>query len=200
MGPDVARVLKRLEKEDAEDRRAPERAREVRMYTLHPDSARLCHILVQGTESKRLAEIGVAHGYSTIWMADAARIMGGRLTSLEINPKILEFAESNVAEAGLSGMVDFVLGDATETIREVPGPLDFVLMDCWEWFYVELLEVIAPKLRPGGLLVADNVESGHADSDRYIQALHDHPMMETVNVPIGREIEVSVRKLDAVGE
>ncbi|MBI2190410.1 MAG: class I SAM-dependent methyltransferase [Planctomycetes bacterium] len=192
--PEILRVLHRMEEEDAEDRKAVGRPREDRMFTLHPDTSRLVHILIQSARCKSLVEIGVAHGYSTIWLAHAARIMGGHVTSLEVNPKSVEIARRNVKEAGLLSLVDFVLGDARETLKGLKGPVDFVLMDCWEWLYVDCLQTIVPLLRPGGLLVADNVEPGDAESDRYIRALEEHPLMETVPVPIGRKIEVSMRK------
>ena len=192
-------VLHRLEREDAEDRKAVGRPREERMFTLHPDTARLIHIMIQSARCKALVEVGVAHGYSTIWLAHAARITGGRLTSLEVNPKSIEIARRNLAEGGLSDMVDFVLGDGRETLRTINGPIDFVLLDCWEYLYVDCLNLIAPILRPGGLLVADNVTPGTPEADRYIQALKEHPLMETVSVPIGRNIELSLRRLKPAG-
>ena len=191
----ILRVLHRLEEEDAEDRETLSRPREERMFTLHPDTAMLIHIMIQSAGCKKLMEIGGAYGYSAIWLAHAARITGGRLSTLEINPKLIEIGRRNLAEAGLADMVDYVPGDARETLETLETPLDFVLLDCWEWLYVEILDILAPKLRPGGILVADNVNPGHSDSDQYIQALHEHPLMETVSVPIGREIEVSMRRL-----
>ena len=197
MKPEVLKVLRRMEKEDDEDRKIPDRPREDRMFTLHPDTSQLIHIMIQSAGCKSLVEIGVAHGYSTIWLAHAARITGGRLTSLEINPKNIERAGRNLTEAGLADMVNLVLGDGRETLRTIKGPIDFVLMDCWEWLYVDLLKLIVPMLRPGGLLAADNVAPGHTESDRYIQALRDDPRMETISVPIGRNIEVSGKSLNA---
>lgn len=76
----IWRVLHRLEAEDAEDHRTLSRPREERMFTLHPDTSRLVHIMIQATGSKRLVEIGAAYGYSTIWLTHAARITGGQLT------------------------------------------------------------------------------------------------------------------------
>ena len=189
-------VLHRLEAEDAEDRRTLSRPREERMFTLHPDTSRLVHIMIQATGSKRLVEIGAAYGYSTIWLTHAARITGGQLTSLEINPKLIEIARRNVMEAGLIDKVDFILGDARETLGTLKAPFDFVLLDCWEWLYVEILDTLAQMLRPGGLIVADNVNPGKEESDQYIAALREHPLMESVSVPIGREIEVSMRRLE----
>ena len=202
MEPEVIAVLKRLELEDADEREAEETgAADVpmddRMYTLHPDSSQLLHIMIQASGSKRIVELGVAHGYSTIWLAHAARITGGRVTSLEINPRAIELASKNLDEAGLADYVDFVLGDARETLRSLEGPIDFMLFDCWEWLYVECLDLTVPLLRPGGLLVADNVTAGEPGVAEYLDALREHPLMETVSVPIGRDLEVSGKKLSA---
>ena len=191
--PTIEKVLTRLEKEDDEDRRLLNRPREERMFTLHPDTSRLLHILVQSTKAKNLVEIGVAYGYSTIWLAHASRLTGGRISSLEINPKLIAIAKQNVEEAGLSSQVDFVLGDALESVQSIATPFDFVLLDCWEWLYVEMVEFLAPKLRPGALLVTDNVHPGNEDSDRFVEAVSAHPSFETIGVPIGRDIQVSMR-------
>ena len=201
MEPEVIAVLKRLELEDAAEREAEEAGADVpmedRMYTLHPDTSQLLYIMIQASGCKRIVELGVAHGYSTIWLAHAARITGGRVTSLEINPGALDIARKNLDEAGLADYVDFILGDARETLKSLEGPIDFILMDCWEWLYVDCLEVAAPLLRPGGLLVADNVTAGDPGVAEYQEALRSHPLMQTVTVPIGRDLEVSGKKLSA---
>ena len=191
----ILNVLHRLEEEDAEDRRTLSRPREERMYTLHPDTSRLAHILIQAAGCKRIVELGGAYGYSAIWLAHAARITGGSVTSLEISPKLIKIGRQNLEETGLADMVETIQGDALETLPTLEDPLDFVLLDCWEWLYVDILKILAPKLRPGGLVLADNVNPGNEDSDNFIQALHEHPLMEAVSVPIGREIEIITRKL-----
>ena len=200
MDPRTLSVMRRLEREDAEERAAEggphERPHEERMYTLHPDTARLIHMLVQAAGCRRLVEVGVSRGYSTLWLAHAPRLTGGRLTSLEFSPANVEFARQNLIDAGLSDMVDLVPGDARKTLSTLEGPLDFVLLDSWEETYVDCLKLIVPLLRPGGLLVADNVTVGEADTAAFVEALHGHPLMETVHVPIGREIQVSIKRLD----
>ncbi|MDP7619469.1 MAG: class I SAM-dependent methyltransferase [Dehalococcoidia bacterium] len=199
----ILRVMRRLEAEDAEERAAvggPGAVpHEERMYTLHPDSSRLVHILVQAAGCRRLVEVGGSHGYSSLWLAHAARLTGGRLTSLEVSATNVEIARQNLEEAGLSDLVEIVLGDARKTLRAVHGPLDFVLLDSWDDTYVECLGIIVPLLRPGGLLVTDNVTAGEPGTAPLVMALEDHPLMETVNVPIGRDIQVSAKTLDATG-
>ena len=191
----ILRVLHRMEEEDAEDRRDLDKAKEIRMYTLHPDTSRLVHILIQAGGCKKIVEIGGAYGYSAIWLAHAARITGGNVTSLEINADLIKIGRKNLEETGLDDMVKTIQGDALETLPTLEDPLDFVLLDCWEWLYVDILKILAPKLRPGGIVVADNVNPGNSDSDEFIQALYDNPLVENVDVPIGREIEVFTRKL-----
>jgi predicted O-methyltransferase YrrM len=208
MNPQVLRVIERLEKEDTEDRethatRPPDwgySTTEVQgLWALHPDTARLTHMLVQAAGYKSLVEIGVCHGYSTVWLAHAATITGGRLTSLEINPKSIEIARPNLTEAGLLDTVEFVVGDASETLRTLQAPIDFVLMDCFEELYIDFFTLIVPLLRPGGLLLADNATPGHPPADAYMQVVREDPRMETVSMPIGRDLEVSVKRLDAIG-
>ena len=197
----VDNVLRRLEREDTEERAGfglpGEVPHEERMYTLHPESSKLVHMLVQASGGRKVLEIGASHGYSTVVLADAARITGGQLTSLEISEDNVRTTTANVAEAGLSDHVTVIHGDAMATIADVAGPLGFILLDCWEDVYVPLYPHIIPLLRPGGLLVTDNVTAGEPGTADFVRTLEADPIMETVNVPIGRDIQVSAKRLDA---
>ncbi len=197
----VAKVLRRLEREDTEERAGFDLPGEVpheeRMYTLHPETSKLVHMLVQASGGRKVLEIGASHGYSTVILADAVGVTGGSLTSLEISEDNVQTTTVNLAEAGLSDHVTIVHGDAMETISGVSGPLDFVLLDCWEEVYVPLYPHVIQLLRPGGLIVADNVTAGAQGTAEFVQTLEADPIMETVNVPIGRDIQVSAKRFDA---
>ena len=198
MEPSVLQVLHRIEAEDTAQRAEVERGVVFDLHdfiqSLHPDSSKLVHILVQSVAAKRLLEIGASRGYSTIWLAHAARLTGGRVTSLEVHPPSVETARRNLAEAGLEEYVDFVLGDARETLPALEGHFDFALLDCWDRLYPEVFPLLVPLLRPGALLVSDNVTAGTDLSDEFLEMLHGYSEMETVSVPIGRDIEVSVKR------
>ena len=98
-------------------------------------------------------EIGGAYDYSAIWHGTCcAYHWWTRLTSLEIDPKLIEIAQQNVEEAGLVDMVEFVPGDARETLGTIKTPFDFVLLDCREWLYVEMLDMLAAKFMAGRYL------------------------------------------------
>ena len=193
MNDQITTVLNHLEKLDTEERTRNDVPMEDRMFTLHPDTAQLVHMLIESTHSKNIVEVGVAHGYSTIWLARAAKLTGGRVKSLEINPKNVERARINVQNAGLINYVEFIQGDGLKTLPLIKETIDFALIDCWEWLYIDLLSILRKQLRPGGFLIADNVTPGTETSDKFINALEKDTLFNTVSVPIGRNIQFSAK-------
>ncbi len=199
MKAEFSRVVTRLEKMDVEDRdrraRGLQKDPEDGLWALHPDTARLLHILVQTVGAKRMMEVGVSHGYSTLWLAHAARITGGRLTALEISEKSIEIASANLEEAGLLDMVDFVPGDARETLTSLEGQFDYILLDCWDRLYPEIIPHVIPLLREGGLMTTDNVDINDEGSRHFRSLLMAYDEIETKNVPIGLGgLEVSTKR------
>jgi predicted O-methyltransferase YrrM len=176
---------------DDNDARETERSR--RMLNITPDTGRLLWILVRSAGATRILEVGTSNAYSTIWLADAARAAGGRVTTLERNPEKVRLARENLARAGLLDHVDIREGPAAETLATLAGPFDFVFLDADRPSYHRYLELALPRLRPGGLLVADNVVS-HADELRdYLARVKAHPDLLSVTVPIGKGEEVSLK-------
>ncbi|MGH3320193.1 MAG: O-methyltransferase [Streptosporangiaceae bacterium] len=100
-----------------------------RMLNLQPDTARLVAILVRLGARTRILEIGTSNGYSTIWLASAARTTGGRVTSLDRQAWKQELADANLRRAGIRDLVELRHGDASEVVRELSGPFDLVLFD-----------------------------------------------------------------------
>lgn len=198
MEPKVQKVLDRIEQEDTDQRAAIEQGATFEptehIQSLHPESTKLVHILIQSVRPTRLLEIGASRGYSTVTIADAARIVGGHLTSLELSGKSIGIATANLEEAGVADYVDFIEGDARETVDSLTGTFDFVFLDCWDRLYLELFPKVLPLIKPGALIVTDNVTPGTTESDAFLKVLKSYPEIETVDVPIGRDIEVSVKR------
>ena len=90
------------------------------------------------------------------WRA-AARTTGGKVLSLELREFKIEHARQALTRAGLSTRVEFHAGDCLETLKTLPGPFDFVLLDVWKDLYLPCFELVHPKLAPGGIIVADNM-------------------------------------------
>ncbi|PYM55463.1 MAG: methyltransferase [Candidatus Rokuibacteriota bacterium] len=163
------------------------------MLNITPDTGRLLWILVHAIRATRLVEVGTSNGYSTIWLADAARTTGGRVTSLERNPEKVRLARANLARAGLADLVEIRAGVAAETLAALPGPFDFVFLDADRPSYRTYLELLVPQLVPGGLLIADNVVSHRAELAEYLARVKAHPELVAVTVPIGKGEEIAVK-------
>ena len=176
-----------------EDNDARETARPRRMLNITRDTGRLLWILVRATRATRILEVGTSNAFSTIWLADAARATGGRVTTLEVNPDKIARARANLAGAGLADAVEIVEGPATETIATLPGPFDLVFLDADRPSYLTYLELVVPRLRTGGMLVADNVTSHASELTDYLSRVKSHPQLFTVTVPIGNGEEIALK-------
>lgn len=157
-----------------------------------PDTGRLINILARSLSAPKILEIGTSYGYSGIWLADAARASGGRLTTMELRDYKSAYAREMATRAGLADHVDFKVGDAVEMIARLPFRLDFVLLDLWKDLYVPCLEAFYPRLNPRAIVVADNMLRPGGDAvRRYGEAVRAKPGMTSVLLPVGSGIEVS---------
>lgn len=186
-------VLNGLEVRDAAEReRAAPRAERLRQVT--PDVGRFPHILVLATRPRSVIEIGTSGGYSTIWLGTAARAVGGTVTTLEIDPVKAKLAQSGLREAGLDGTVTLVPGDAFEYVRALgQESVDFVFLDAEKEDYRAFLDLVVPRLRERGVLVADNLLSHAEDLAEFREKALSDPRLSAVVVPIGRGELLAVR-------
>jgi predicted O-methyltransferase YrrM len=128
-----------------------------------PNQGKLLHLMARMTGARRVLEIGTLGGYSTIWLGRALppAARGGKLVTLEFEPKHAEVARGNLARAGLGDVVEVVLGPALESLRrmvaEGVAPFDFVFIDANKTGYADYLEWSLKLSRPGTVIVADNV-------------------------------------------
>jgi caffeoyl-CoA O-methyltransferase len=187
----VREVLARLEREDAAEREqglpAAERSRQVARTT-----GQFLFALVAPQTDCEVLEIGGSRGYSTIWLAAGARHLGGRVLSLEADPRKIESWRRNIADAGLEEWAELVEGDAHETLATIDDVFDLVFLDAEKDDYERLFQAARPKVEPGALFVADNVLS-HADPlAQYSAARQADPTLESVTLPLDRGIELSV--------
>src|SRR4051812_21448539 len=116
----------------------------------------LLRVLAIAIGAKRILEIGTAVGYSGIWLAGALP-KDGTLMTMEKDPQRVKVARANFERAGLADRVNVIAGDAERMIVKVGGPFDLIFQDGSKTLYVPLLDRLVNLLRPGGLLVTDNV-------------------------------------------
>jgi predicted O-methyltransferase YrrM len=154
------------------------------------------HSLILAKRPARVLELGTSYGFSTLFLADAVTQTGGKLITMELAGHKQAEARSNIEKAGLSGAVDFRLGDAVSLIQADPGPFDFVLLDIWKELYVPCLQALYPKLADEAIVAADNIiepSTWRHDARKYRDAVNALPDMKSALLPIGSGIELSVR-------
>jgi predicted O-methyltransferase YrrM len=152
------------------------------------------NLLIKEGRAKRILEVGSSFGYSTHWLADGARATGGRVTSLELQMAKTEYATQRLTQAGLAGQVEFRVGDALESLRVLPGPFDFVLIDLWKDLYVPVWDLLVGKLAAGALVVADNMiypPSAQPAVRAYRERVRSTRDVSTVLLPVGNGLELS---------
>ena len=185
----VRSVLARLEDEDDRESEAGLPSSE-RSLAVGPESGRLLFSLVAPNAGCEVLEIGGSRGYSTIWLAAAARILGGRVVSLERDPSKIEAWRRNVADAGLEEWAEMIEGDALTTLAALEEGFDVVFLDAWKDDYEQLFQLAREKVEPGAVVVADNVTS-HAGLAGYVEARQTDPTLVSVTVPVGNGLEVT---------
>lgn len=143
------------------------------------DDGRILRMLTEATGAKHVVEIGTSVGYSALWFCLALEGTGGKLTTFEIDPARAAKARENFKRAGMEKIVTLVEGDAHEQVTKLTQPIDLLFLDADKEGYMDYLEKLLPLLRPGGLIIAHNMNPAQADS-RYIKAITTNPDLETL--------------------
>lgn len=134
-------------------------------FSIHPEQGELIYLLCRGLRAKRVAEFATSVGMSTLYFAAAMRDNGGgTVIGSEIVPAKVQAAKRNLAEAGLADCAEIREGDARQTLRDLGGPVDFILIDGWPGdsgptLARQVIEIVAPQLRVGGYVMNDNAEA-----------------------------------------
>ncbi|BDX01502.1 MAG: O-methyltransferase [Marinomonas sp.] len=200
MDHQIQAVLEQYHQRIQQERQAPriepkggrDGGHDQRMRAVGPDTGQLLNLLVKSLKAPNILEIGTSFGYSGIWLAEAAKATGGRVTTLEMHQYKSDYAKQKATEAGLADYIDFQIGDAVELIQQYEGKFDFILLDLWKDMYVPCLDVFYPKLNPGAIVVADNmIRPGNQEVKDYGLAVRAKAHMSGVLLPVGTGLEIS---------
>ena len=187
----VRAVLARLEEEDAAEREAGLPAMQ-RSRQIAPTTGRFLFVLAASQAGVEVLEIGGSRGYSSIWLAAGARVLGGSLVSLEHDPAKCEAWRTNIVDAGLDEWAELVEGDANATLAATEDTFDLVFLDAEKDDYEALYALARPLLEPGGLVVADNVLSHVETLGAYSAARQADSSLSSITVTLDRGLELSV--------
>ena len=185
----VRKVLARLDSEEAAAN--SERPLIERSLPVGADAGALLFALAAAIPGCRALEVGSSFGYSTLWIGAGARLRGGRVTSLELEPEKAARWKTNVRDAGLDEIAEVIVGDASTSLRSLSGPFELVLIDAWKDDYEEHFGLVRPLLRPGSVVVADNVGDHSGRLGAYVAARQNDPTLSSLTVPIGNGLEVT---------
>jgi predicted O-methyltransferase YrrM len=164
------------------------------MMNVSPEDGRLLRLLTETVGAKNVVEIGTSNGYSAIWFALALRNTGGKLTTHEIDADRAALARENFKRAGVASIITLVEGDAHETVKKLEGPIDVLFLDADKEGYIDYFNKLLPKMRPGGLILAHNMNPGQADPN-YTKAITTNPDLETLFLLMeGAGVGVTMKK------
>ncbi|OLT09213.1 hypothetical protein BJF78_31260 [Pseudonocardia sp. CNS-139] len=171
-----------------------------KLVALDPEKAALCYLLCRALRAKRVVEVGTSYGVSTIYLAAAVRDTlaedGGEgvVIGTEHEPAKVAAARAHLDEAGLGRFAEVREGDLRETLRDLAGPVDFVLVDIWIPMALPALELLTPALRPGALVVCDNVVAGRSEYAGYLDLVRrPGGPFRSVTLAAGGGLEVSLK-------
>jgi len=202
MDQTVAEVLRDYEKRSEEENKRTRtftdaewlQNRDQFLLSVGPATGQLLNLLATQAKAKTILEIGTSYGYSTTWLAAAARTTGARVITLDAIAEKQDFARVQIQRAGLAPFVEFRLGDARESLANLQGTVDFVLLDLWKDLYIPCFDLFYPKLSPGALVVADNMlypENTQKHAMEYRRHVRIKRDIQSTLLPVGSGLEVS---------
>jgi len=165
--------------------------REGGMWNVGREGGELLAWFIRLLNARRVLEIGSSNGVSTIWMARALSETGGHLISLEVEPRKVEMATQNLERAGLSEIVTIVEGRALASLETIGGEFDLVFIDADKPQYSEYLAAVRAKVRPGSIVVADNVSEENETSEPYRLAVAADQRLDSIGLSIAGGFWVS---------
>jgi len=143
------------------------------------NDGRLLRQLTEAMGAKQVVEIGTSTGLSGLWFALALRSTGGKLITHEIDPGRARVARDNFKEAGVDELIKIIEGDAHEKVKQLKKTIDILFLDADKEGYIDYLNKLLPLIRPGGLIIAHNMNPQQADPD-YVKAITTNPELETI--------------------
>ena len=178
-------LLRELER-FGQDNDAATAERPRRMLNITRDTGEFLAVLVRATNTRRVLEIGTSNGYSTLWLALAAKATGGRVTTVELSEFKIGLATANFDRSGLADAIEQVCGEADAFLKAAPdSQYDLVFLDSERPEYPGWWPDIRRVLRPGGLLVVDNALSHVAEMAPFVALVEADGAFTSCTVPVG---------------
>jgi caffeoyl-CoA O-methyltransferase len=151
---------------------------------------RILRLLTEATGAKNVVEIGTSTGISGLWLCLALQKTGGRLTTFEYDAGRAAQARQHFKKAGVEQNVVVIEGDAHQTVSRLKEPIDVLFIDADKEGYVDYLNKLLPLVRPGGLIMAHNIDM----ANDYRKLVTTNPALETLFYMNGRGMSITLKK------
>ncbi|MPW26310.1 methyltransferase domain-containing protein [Alkalibaculum sp. M08DMB] len=177
---------------------------------IHPEVKQFLSVIIKSSGIKSILEVGTAIGYSSIVFCNAMN--NGKVVTIEINEDMKCEALKNIDLAGYNNNIEVILGDANHVIKEIRGQFDCIFLDGAKGHYIHLLDTCLELLKPGGILISDNVlfRGMVANNElvkrrkitivkrmrKYLEVITSHRQLKTSIIPIGDGVALSYKLKD----
>ncbi len=151
---------------------------------------RMLRLLTEAIGAKNVVELGTSTGLSGLWFCLALQKTGGRLTTFEYDSGRAAMARTHFKKAGVDSIVTIVEGDAHQTVSRLKEPIDLLFIDADKGGYLDYLNKLLPRVRPGGLILAHNVDM----APDYRRAVTSNPALDTVFYMQGEGMSITLKK------
>jgi predicted O-methyltransferase YrrM len=156
-----------------------------------PQVERNLYVLAKAVRARRILELGTGIGYATIWLAEATRFCGCKVLTIERDKALAEEAKRNFQDAHISEWIEIKIGRAQQILPTLTEEFDFIFVDVWKGYYVELLQPCVDVLKSNGLLVT--ARASWTMVKEYLSLACRHPQLETVIWPGCEGLIVSLK-------
>lgn len=150
-------------------------------------TANFLSMLIKISNAKNVVEVGTSNGYSGIWIANALKKTGGKLTTIEFWEKRIVLAQEHFKICGVDDIITIKQGEACDVLETIEEEIDFAFIDANKSEYIKYFNIIDPKLKKGGIITADNITSHPEKVSDFVEKIQSNPnyQVEILDLPGG---------------
>jgi len=203
MRENIRSVLKKLkERAELEKSEKIQVSHDERMLAISSETGEFFNILLKAMKAKKILEIGMSVGFSTLWFADAILANNGKIVTIEENQDKITRAKKNFEEAGVSAQIEIHQGNALQILHELATSeseqlqFDFVFLDADKENNIEYFDLVLPLVRVGGIIATDNIlypENFRPEMKKFTEYIKSKSNVQTITLDLGNGEEISMK-------
>ncbi len=203
MRENIRSVLKKLEEcSELEKSEKIQVNHDERMLTISNKTGEFFNILLKAMKAKKILEVGMSVGFSTLWFADAILANNGKIVTIEENRDKITRAKKNFEEAEVSAQIEIKEGKALQILHKLATSeseqqqFDFVFLDADKENNIEYFDLVLPLVRVGGIIATDNIlypEEFRPEMKKFTEYIKSKPNIQTITLDLGNGEEISIK-------